>query len=66
MLRKIYSEVVDAIDETIDLMAKKDYLSFILFIGRADLGSLAKEVTGSECVVDYQLDRCHDVTRDIV
>lgn len=64
MLREIYSEVVDAIDEAIDLLAKKDYLSFILLIGRADVEPLVKEVSGSECVIDYQLDRYHDITRE--
>ena len=45
-------------------MAAKDYNSFILFICRADVEPNVKQSTGSECVIDYQLDRYHDETRE--
>ena len=64
MLEEIITEVVDAIDEAINAMAEKDYNSFILFIGRADIEPKVKQYTGSECVIDYQLDRYHDETRE--
>ncbi len=45
-------------------MAKKDYLSFALFIGRADVVPQLKSIDKSEYVVDYQLDRYYDETRE--
>lgn len=64
MLQEILNEVVVAIDEAINAMAKVDYNSFILFIGRADVESRLKTPLGYECVIDYQLDRYYDETRE--
>ena len=64
MLHEIYSEVIDAIDEAINVMAERDYTSFILFIGRADVSPVLEAITGTECVIDYQLDRYYDETRE--
>lgn len=64
MLVEIVEEVELAINEAINAMAEMDYNSFILFIGRADVIPLLKESTGSECVIDYQLDRYYDETRE--
>lgn len=64
MLKEIIYDVELAINEAISAMAEMDYNSFILFIGRADVISLLKECTGSECVIDYQLDRYYDETRE--
>ena len=64
MLREIVDEVELAIDEAINAMAKKDYNAFILFIGRADVIPLLKATTGTDCVIDYQLDRYYDETRE--
>ena len=64
MLKELSSEVVDAIDEAINALSQKDYNAFILFIGRADVDSHVKQITGTECVIDYQLDRYHDETRE--
>ena len=64
MLHEVLSEVEDAIDESINALAEKDYLSFILFIGRADVEPLIKQHCGSECVIDFQMDRYYDETRE--
>jgi hypothetical protein len=64
MLVEIVEEVELAINEAINAMVEMDYNSFILFIGRADVIPLLKESTGSECVIDYQLDRYYDETRE--
>ena len=60
MLHEVLSEVEGAIDEAINALAEKDYLAFILFIGRADVESLMKQYFGSECVIDFQIDRYYD------
>ena len=64
MLRKIVDEVEFAVDEAINALAEKDYNAFILFIGRADVMPMLKTNTGSECIIDYQLDRYYDETRE--
>ena len=64
MLQEIITEIGDAIDEAINAMAAKDYNSFILFICRANVEPNVKQSTGSECVIDYQLDRYYDETRE--
>ena len=64
MLKEIVYEVELAIDEAVNALAEKDYIAFILFIGRADVIPMLKSSTGSECVIDYQLDRYYDETRD--
>lgn len=64
MLKELVKDVELAIDEAINAMAEKDYISFILFIGRADVIPLLKGSTGTEYVIDYQLDRYYDETRE--
>ena len=64
MLKEIFYEVIDAIDEAINAMAEKDYNAFILLIGRADVEPLIKKLTGTEYVIDYQRDRYYDETRE--
>ncbi|MBQ6198505.1 MAG: hypothetical protein IJK44_04645 [Bacteroidales bacterium] len=59
----IREEILDAIDEAFQVMAKKDYISFILFIGRADIINGLKPYQGTDCVIDYQLDTIYDETR---
>jgi len=44
-------------------MYKKDYTSYILFIGRAAVIPGLKRITGTDCVVDYMLDTYYDKTR---
>lgn len=64
MLKEIITEVENILNDSIKRIAHEDYLSFILFIGRADVDSGLKERQGTGCVIDYQLDRYYDETRD--
>ncbi len=64
MSEEILGEVSAAINEAVCAMAEKDYNAFILFIGRADVDPRVKQLTGTECVIDYQLDRYYDETRE--
>lgn len=64
MLEEILFEVVAAIDEAINAMAEIDYNAFILFIGRADVDPHVRSISKTECVIDYQLDRYYDETRE--
>ena len=59
----IQQTVFDVIDEAFNEMYKKDYTSYILFIGRAALIPGLKKITGTDCVVDYTLDTYYDKTR---
>ena len=45
-------------------IAKGDYISYILYIGRADVIPELKAHFGTSCVIDYQLDRYYDETRE--
>ena len=65
MLHEICVEILDAIDAVFSTMAEKDYLSFILFIGRGDVIHGLNSIVGSDYVIDYQLDRYHDRTREV-
>ena len=64
MIKEIYAEVIDVIEESFETIAKEDYISFILYIGRADVIPGLKTQVGTDCVVDYQLDRYYDETRE--
>lgn len=59
----IREEVIDAIEEAINAIHKEDYISFILFIGHADMIPGLKPHQGTDCVIDYQLDSIYDETR---
>lgn len=59
----IREKVLDAIDEAFKFIAENDYISFILFIGRADYISGLKPFYGTDYVIDYQLDSIYDETR---
>lgn len=59
----IQQTVFDVIDEAFNEMYKKDYTSYILFIGRAAVIPGLKRITGTDCVVDYMLDTYYDKTR---
>lgn len=63
MIVRICEEILDAIDEAFNVMAKQDYISFILFIGRADMIPGLKQHQGTDCVIDYKLDTIYDETR---
>lgn len=64
MIKEIICNINDVLNDSIKRIAHKDYISFILFIGRADVISELKRIQGTECVIDYQLDRYYDETRD--
>lgn len=64
MLKEIVDEVELAIDDAYIKMAKEDYLSYVLLIGRADVMPVLKGHFPTECVIDYQLDRYYDDTRE--
>lgn len=64
MLKEILEEVLNAIDVAFKEMCKKDYLSYVLLIGRADVVRALKNTSKTDCVIDYQLDRYYDETRE--
>lgn len=64
MLDEIYNEVIESIVDSFDTISRKDYTSFVLFIGRADVIPGLKRIVGTDCVIDYQLDRYYDETRE--
>lgn len=64
MIKEIILEVESAIDQAFEQMCSKDNLSFVLFIGRADVIHELQPYLGTECVIDYQLDRYFDETRE--
>ena len=64
MIKEIYDEVINVIEESFETIAKKDYVSYILYIGRADMIPGLRTHVGTDCVVDYQLDRYYDETRE--
>jgi hypothetical protein len=64
MIKEIYNEVIDVIEESFETIMKKDYVSYILYIGRADMIPGLRTHVGTDCVVDYKLDRYYDKTRE--
>lgn len=62
-IASIRDEILEAIDEAFISMAKKDYISYILFIGRADMIPGLKQHVGTDCVIDYHMDTFYDQTR---
>lgn len=64
MIKEIYNEVLDTLESSFKTIEQNDYNSFILLIGRADVISGLKKHTGTDCVIDYQLDRYYDETRE--
>lgn len=64
MIKEIRQEVIDIIEESFKKIANEDYNSYILYIGRADIIPGLKTHVGTNCVIDYQLDRYYDETRE--
>lgn len=62
MIEEIFKEVECAIATAYEQMRIQDYVSFILFIGRAD--TVSKNPHQKRCVIDYELDRYYDRTRE--
>ena len=65
MIKEIIEEILQAIEDSFVTIAKDDYISYILYIGRADVISELKAHFGTSCVIDYQLDRYYDATREL-
>lgn len=64
MINEIREEVMSALNHGFNKIHHDDYLSFILLISRADIIEGNAEFSGSDCVVDYELDRHFDETRE--
>lgn len=64
MLKEIRENVDNAINMAFQMIAREDNTSFILYIGRADIMRGLAKFAKSDCVIDYQLDRYHDDTRE--
>ena len=64
MIKEIIEEILLAIEDSFVTIAKNDYISYILYIGRADIIPELKANIGTSCVIDYQLDRYYDETRE--
>lgn len=60
----IIHEVEDAIKEVFEYIRTNDYNSFVLLIGRGEVFQGLKNTVGTDCVMDYQMDRYHDETRE--
>ena len=65
MIKEIIEEILQAIEDSFVTIAKDDYISYILYIGRADVIPELKAHFGTSCVIDYQLDRYYDATREL-
>lgn len=63
-IAEIIHEVEDAIEEVFEYIRMNDYNSFVLLIGRGEVFSGLKNTVGTDCVMDYQMDRYHDETRE--
>ncbi len=63
MLKEIRDEVYEVIITTMEQIRNQDNLSFILFIGRGDIIEGLKAQRGTNCVVDYEIDKYYDETR---
>lgn len=59
---EIIHEVEDAIKEVFEYIRTNDYNSFVLLIGRGEVFQCLKNTVGTDCVMDYQMDRYHDET----
>lgn len=64
MVKEIINQVSSSIDEVFEQMAKEDFTSFILLVGRADIVPGLSSYAKTDCVIDYQLDRYYDETRE--
>ena len=64
IIKEIIEEILQAIEDSFVTIAK-DYISYILYIGRADVIPELKAHFGTSCVIDYQPDRYYDETREL-
>lgn len=54
IIKEIIEEILQAIEDSFVTIAKDDYISYILYIGRADVIPELKAHFGTSCVIDYQ------------
>ena len=64
MIKEIIEEILQVIEDSFVTIAKGDYISYILYIGRVDVIPELKAHFGTSCVIDYQFDRYYDETRE--
>lgn len=62
-IQTLQGDVLEAIYEAFEMMHKKDYNAFVLFIGRAAILPGLEKITGTSCVIDDKLDTFYDKTR---
>ena len=65
MIKEIIEEIMQAIEDSFVTIAKDDYISYILYIGWADVIPELKAHFGTSCVIDYQIDRYYDETQEL-
>ena len=65
IIKEIIEEILQAIEDSFVTIAKDDYISYILYIGQADVIPELKAHFGTSFVIDYQLDRYYDETREL-
>ena len=65
MIKEIIEEILQAIEDSFVTIAKDDYISYILYIGWADVIPELKAHFGTSCVIDYQIDRYYDETQEL-
>ena len=53
MIKEIIEEILQAIEDSFVTTAKDDYISYILYIGRAYVIPELKAHFGTSCVIDY-------------
>ena len=63
-IAEIIHEVEAVIEEVFEYIRANDYNSFVLLIGRGEVFPGLKNTEWSDCVMDYQMDRYHDETRE--
>lgn len=51
MIKEIIEEIMQAIEDSFVTIAKDDYISYILYIGRADVIPELKAHFGTSCVL---------------
>lgn len=64
MLSRIIKEVEDVVFESLTSIAKNNQAGYVLLLGRADVIKGLKQHVGTDCVIDYELDRYFDKTRE--
>lgn len=64
MIKEIVTEVNFSIEQALNYIQEKDFLSFLLLVGRADKIDGQKQTCGTDYVIEYVYDRAMDETRD--